>query len=233
MPETELETETQTVKAEAGAEKPDLKKAQSVLKKELKPTIKKEAPVQAPEKPAAPAVKELTEQQKEDLRRQELLNAARKTELTIEGASPAYNDNNDNGQYYAQDPQNNYYDPNARYMGEAQYGQGYGGQYVQNGYGQGGYNDYQYADQYGYDNGQQYTYYEPVPSAPQYNREQFGNAQYNMQYNTSYDQYGGTSYNQYQNQGMSLNSQIQQNFDNIDMDDDDDFEFEFINMGDN
>ena len=187
-------------------------------------------PAKATEAKNAAAVQkspQLTEQQKEDLKRQELLNAARKPEL--KPSEDAYSSQ----QYYTQDYQGQYYDPQTGYT-DPQYGQGYSDQYAQNGYYQEGYPAYQYDNQYGYGQGQQqYGYYEPVPSAPQYNTEQFGNARYELQYGSSYDQYhnnaGYASQNpQYQNTGV--NTSTAQNYDNVDMDEDDDFEFEFINM---
>ncbi len=184
--------------------------------------------VKAPEtknKAAVQKTPQLTEQQKEDIKRQELLNAARKPEMkTVDNSYETQ-------QYYAQDYQGQYYDPNGGYS-DPQYGQGYPDQYAQNGYYQDGYPMYQYDNQYGYGQEQQYGYYEPVPSTPQYNTEQFGNAQYELQYGSSYGRYGTdgdyASPAQYQNPGAG--AQPVQNYDNIDMDDDDDFEFEFIDM---
>ncbi len=168
----------------------------------------------------------------EDLRRQELLNAAKKPELktpeapAYQNAPQYYSDGYNTGQYSDVYASPQYAGQQMQYTQDTSY-QGYGdGQYSQ-----AGYTDYQYGNQYYGQNDQYGGYYEPVPSTPQYDRGQFGNSGYNMQYDTSY----GQQYQQqaqYPNQGMGYNSQPGQNYDNIDIDEDDDFEFEFINTGD-
>ena len=208
-----------------GAEKPLNKEVKEQTAKPDKDNKQSVKAAETKSKAAVQKTPQLTEQQKEDMKRQELLNAARKPELKPE--EDAYSSQ----QYYAQDYQGQYYDPAGGYT-DPQYGQGYSGQYAQNGYYQDGYQMYQYNDQYGYGQEQQYGYYEPVPSAPQYNTEQFGNAQYELQYGSGY-QYGNAGYTseqstQYQSTGG--NAQPAQNYNSVDMDDDDDFEFEFINM---
>ncbi len=209
-----------------GAARPQNKE---VTEKSGNPLKDNKQPVKAAEekgKATAQKTPQLTEQQKEDMKRQELLNAARKPENKV------VEDPYASGQYYSQDYQGQYYDPSGGYA-DPQYGQGYSDQYAQNGYYQDGYQAYQYNDQYGYGQEQQYGYYEPVPSVPQYNTEQFGNAQYELQYGSGYDQYGNAGYASQQGtqyQGTGVNSQPVRNYGNVDMDDDDDFEFEFINM---
>ena len=207
-----------------GAAKPQNKE---MTKQSGNPVKDNKQPLKAAEvKATVQKTPQLTEQQKEDIKRQELLNAARKPEnKTVEDPYVSQ-------QYYSQDYQGQYYDPAGGYAG-TQYGQGYSDQYSQNGYYQDGYQAYQYNDQYGYGQEQQYGYYEPVPSAPQYNTEQFGQAQYELQYGTGYDQYGNSGYASQQGaqyQGTGVNAQPARNYNNVDMDDDDDFEFEFINM---
>ncbi|HAG69014.1 MAG TPA: hypothetical protein DCL38_03465 [Lachnospiraceae bacterium] len=165
----------------------------------------------------------LTEQQKEDKKREELLNAARQPELkSQEAAYP------DNGQYYQEGYQGQYYNTDAQYDQYQYAPDAWQGQYDQNGYAQEGYGGYQYGGEQGYDPAGQYGgYYEPVPSVSQYDREQFGNAQYNMQYAQGYGQYGNNGYEQ----NAYGQGQVPGGYDSTDMDDDDDFEFEFINMG--
>ncbi|MCR4657631.1 MAG: hypothetical protein K5770_15610 [Lachnospiraceae bacterium] len=169
----------------------------------------------------------------EELRRQELLNAAKKPELKPAQApayqnEPRYYSDGYNAQQYQNDyAPSGYPGQQMQYAQDAQY-QGYGnGQYEQQGY-----MDYQYQNQYYGQNDQYGGYYEPVPGAPQYNIGQYGNTGYDMQYDTSYGQQYEQPQYQNQNQGMGYNGQQGQNYDNIDIDEDDDFEFEFINTGD-
>ncbi|MBQ7562849.1 MAG: hypothetical protein IJT16_02540 [Lachnospiraceae bacterium] len=122
--------------------------------------------------------------------------------------------------------------------GQAAYGNGYGGgygnQYGAQGYGaSGGQYSYGY-DPYGNGYGNQYgtgaqgygqnQYYEPVPSSPQYNREQFAGTQY------AGAGYGAQGYDPYGQGAPAGQYGVPQETANIELDDD--FEFEYLNVGD-
>ncbi|MBR2274930.1 MAG: hypothetical protein IJ873_02535 [Lachnospiraceae bacterium] len=210
------------------------------------------APAREKKKAPAEAKTEMAKTQiGEDQKREELLQAAKKPELQSAKAPVQYgyedniNGSGQQGGYYGQQgtADQSYQQQYAPQYSQNSYGNGYGNaaygaQYGGNINGQGytqGQNQYSYGyDPYGNTYGTQYAgnvngqgygqgqYYEPVPSTPQYNREQFAGAQYGGGYgNQGYDPYG---------QGVPGQYGVPQETVNLELDDD--FEFEFLNVGD-